>query len=449
MEEVDKGTKPIEAVGTAVAAFIGYTERASETRDGKTTSLLGKPSLVTNWSQYVAKFGGFVEGAYLPDSVYGYFANGGSICYILSIKTIGEAVGDAEMVAARTLITAGDKKTNLLEFTAKDPGIIGNNISVEVKPVDGASAKKGDDDKSADAGGFTLVVNLNGKPAETYENVTTAKGERNVVTVVQQQSKLIEVKLTGKADLVPSTGVFSLSGGEVKTKAISLIDYQGDSATRTGLGGLEPLDDITMIAVPDLMTSYQRGEIDMKGVQAVQTAIISYCEQVRYCFALLDAPPGLMPQEMKAWRYDVNYDTTRAAVYYPWIEIADQTGRNGRTRMVPPSGHMAGVFARVDGERGVHKAPANEIVRGALGLEVVITKGEHDLLNPIGVNAIRTFPGRGIRVLVHAHCRAIHPGAISTFAASSAWSRKASNAARSGSFLSRTTIISGRASAVM
>jgi phage tail sheath protein FI len=105
-----------------------------------------------------------------------------------------------------------------------------------------------------------------------------------------------------------------------------------------------------------------------------------------------------MPQEMKEWRNTVNYDSSRAAVYYPWIEIADMTGANGRTRLVPPSGHMAGVFGRTDGTRGVHKAPANEIVRGALGLEVQVTKGEHDILNPIGVNVIRSFPGRGIRV---------------------------------------------------
>ena len=75
VEEVDKGTKPIEAVGTAVAAFIGYTERASAEKDGAVVSLLGKPTLVTNWAQYVKSFGGFVEGAYLPDSVYGYFNN--------------------------------------------------------------------------------------------------------------------------------------------------------------------------------------------------------------------------------------------------------------------------------------------------------------------------------------------------------------------------------------
>ena len=89
MEEVDRGAKPIEAVGTAVAAFIGYTDKASDIKNGQPVSLLGKPTLVTNWSQYVAKFGAFVKGAYMPDSVYGYFANGGSIAYIVSIKTLG------------------------------------------------------------------------------------------------------------------------------------------------------------------------------------------------------------------------------------------------------------------------------------------------------------------------------------------------------------------------
>jgi phage tail sheath protein FI len=189
-----------------------------------------------------------------------------------------------------------------------------------------------------------------------------------------------------------------LSGGEVTTKAITLKDYQGSVDTRTGIGGLEPLDDVTMICVPDLMASYVAGEIDMKGVQAVQQAIIDYCELVRYCFAILDAPPKLMPQEVKEWRLGVNYDSTRAAVYYPWIEVADQTNKSGRTRFVPPSGHMAGIYSRVDNSRGVHKAPGNEIVRTCLGLEVNVTKGEHDLLNPIGVNVIRSFPGRGIRV---------------------------------------------------
>jgi phage tail sheath protein FI len=399
MEEVDKGSKPIEAVGTAVAAFLGYTEKASDVRNGETLSLLGKPTLVTNWSQYVQKFGGFVAGAYTPDAVYGYFANGGSIAYVVSVKTLGASADPDLATPAKIVLNSdGEKGTKLLEFSAREGGPAGNRIELEVRPNETPAEGEGGKGKAAAATDFTLVVKVDGQQVEVFPGVTTGKGDQNVATVVQTKSKLVTVNVVGKADLVPAAGSFALAGGEIKQTAISLKDYQGSVSERRGLGGLEPLDDVTMICVPDLMASYQAGEIDMKGVQAVQQAIIDYCELMRYCFAVLDAPPGLMPQEIKEWRNTVNYDSTRAAVYYPWIEIADMTGNNGRTRLVPPSGHMAGVYARTDATRGVHKAPANEIVRGVLGLEVVVTKGEHDLLNPIGINVIRTFPGRGIRV---------------------------------------------------
>lgn len=399
MEEVDRGTKPIETVGTAVAAFIGYSERAVDSRNGESVSLLGKPTLVTNWSQYVQKFGGFMPGAYMPDSVYGYFANGGSICYVVSIRTLGASDDPADTVPAKTsVLSEGEKGTKLLEFFAKQGGPAGNSIEVEVRPSGSPAEGEGDAKKAAPASDFMVNVRIGGQVRESFSGLTTAKGDKNVVTVLQQQSTLIGATLVGKGELAPAAGTYSLAGGQVKTKDITLSDYRGSVSERSGLGGLEALSDVTMICAPDLMASYQAGEIDMKGVQAVQQALIDYCELVRYCFAILDAPPAMMPQEVKEWRNQVNYDSTRAAVYYPWIEIADMTGAKGRTRMVPPSGHMAGIYARVDGSRGVHKAPANEIVRTALGLEVQVTKGEHDLLNPIGVNVIRSFPGRGIRV---------------------------------------------------
>jgi uncharacterized protein len=393
VEEVDKGTKPIEAVGTAVASFVGYTEKAEDVQNGERVTLLGRPTLVTNWSQYLQKFGGFVEGVYTPDAVYGYFANGGGRAYIVSVKTVGASDPGMAVPAETTVKSLEDKQTDVLQFTAKEAGSKGNSVRVEVKP--------GADDPAAPAGGpqsFNLVISVGGKVEETFDNLTTGKGERNVATVVKNQSKLVDVKVVSKAEMVPAAGVYNLSGGQVKTTQITIKDYNGSVAERKGIGGLEPLDDVTMIAVPDLMASYVADEIDLKTVQAVQQSVIDYCEKVKYCFAILDTPPGMMPQQVKEWRLQVNYDSSRAALYYPWIETADQTGANGRTRTVPPSGHIAGIYARNDETRGVHKAPANEVIRGALGLEVQITKGEHDELNPIGINAIRAFPGRGIRV---------------------------------------------------
>ena len=92
-----------------------------------------------------------------------------------------------------------------------------------------------------------------------------------------------------------------------------------------------------------------------------------------------------------------NSDRGQGTIYYPWIKISDPVNR-GQQMFCPPSGHVAGVWARVGVERGVHKAPANESLMGAVGLEVSVTKGEQELLNPNGINCIRAFPGRGIRV---------------------------------------------------
>jgi phage tail sheath protein FI len=125
--------------------------------------------------------------------------------------------------------------------------------------------------------------------------------------------------------------------------------------------------------------------------------MIAHCEQMGDRVAILDPPPGLNAQQIREWRVDkAGYDSKYAALYWPWIKVFDPS--TGENRFVPPSGHMAGIWSRNDDTRGVHKAPANEVVRGAITLELNITKAEHDLLNPHGINCIRAFPGRGIRV---------------------------------------------------
>ena len=174
-------------------------------------------------------------------------------------------------------------------------------------------------------------------------------------------------------------------------------DYVGDAADRTGFSGLEAVDEVTMVAVPDLMAAYEQGALDLETVQAVQLAVIAHCELMGDRVAILDPPPGLSPQQVKEWRVDkAGYDSKYATLYYPWVKVFDP--ESATNIFVPPSGHVAGIWARNDDTRGVHKAPANEVVRGAIALDVQLTKGEHDMLNPVGVNCVRAFPGRGIRV---------------------------------------------------
>jgi uncharacterized protein len=151
------------------------------------------------------------------------------------------------------------------------------------------------------------------------------------------------------------------------------------------------------VAVPDLMSAYQRGAIDLEGVQAVQLGMIAHCELMGDRVAILDPPPGLNAQQVKEWRVDkARYDSKYAALYWPWVKVFDPV--SGKGSLVPPSGHVAGIWGRNDDTRGVHKAPANEVVRGAIELETQITRREQELLNPNGINCIRAFPGRGIRV---------------------------------------------------
>jgi len=375
VEEVEAGSRPIEGVGTAVAAFVGLAA----------TGPTNAPTLITNWAQFVNTFGDFTEGAYLAHAVYGYFLNGGGSCYVVRIG------GDAPMSAARAEIASQkDDKLAGYRITALEAGPAGNQISVEI----GEAADDAEDT-------FRLTVSAPGRDTETYDNVSTKRGKTNVVTIVKEQSKLIQIEEIGSAgavERIPARGKTSLAGADgAKPVRLTPDDYVGDSADRTGFGGLEAVDTVTMLAVPDLMGVYQKGTIDLEGVQAVQQAMIAHCELMGDRVAVLDAPPGLNAQQVREWRVDkVGYDSKYATLYWPWIKVLDPLTSQGVH--VPPSGHICGIWARNDDTRGVHKAPANETIRGALALELQITKGEHDQLNPAGINCIRAFPGRGIRV---------------------------------------------------
>jgi phage tail sheath protein FI len=371
VEEVEAGSRPIEGVGTAVAAFVGLAARGPA----------NTPTLVTNWNQFTSTFGDFVEGSYLAHSVYGYFLNGGGAAYVVRVGA------DGVMPTATAEVPSGDKGKPAFRVAALEAGPGGNDLSVDVEPA----GEEGE-------GAFKLVVKQGGKVVETFDNLTTSKGKTNVATVVKTQSKTIVIEEAGGALAAPASGSVSLAGGGAAVPArVTPNDYVGNSADRTGFAGLEAVDEVTMLSVPDLMAVYEQGIIDLDGLQAVQLAMIAHCELMGDRVAILDAPPGLNAQQVKEWRVDkAGYDSKYATLYWPWVKVFDPP--SGQATFVPPSGHVAGIWARNDDTRGVHKAPANEVVRGAITLELNITKAEHDQLNPNGINCIRAFPGRGIRV---------------------------------------------------
>jgi phage tail sheath protein FI len=173
-----------------------------------------------------------------------------------------------------------------------------------------------------------------------------------------------------------------------------------ENETRKGLVALETVDEVNILAIPDLMYTFGggNGNESRDDVEQVQLAMIRHCENLKDRFAILDPIKGHTVQNVLEWRMD-NLDSKYAALYYPWIKVSDPIGaENSTSRFVPPSAHIAGIYARSDTERGVHKAPANEVVSGVIELEKTVTTGEQDILNPKGINCIRAFPGRGIRV---------------------------------------------------
>ncbi|WP_405938177.1 phage tail sheath family protein [Streptomyces sp. NBC_00726] len=374
VEEVQSGARPIEGVGTAVAAFVGFAE----------TGPFHRPTLVTSWDQYVSEFGTFTPDTYLTLAVHGFFSNGGGAAYIVRIGGPAEDAPRSDAPATAPSVAVGG-------FLVSARAGAGDGISIEIADAEG-------DNPPEDR--FRLLVRQGGKVVETFDT-SVRKNVKGYLVTQARQSKLIEVtEQPGAAQSRPEKQSLTLAPATPDASATGRTgptEYVGDASARTGIAALEAIDEITMVAVPDLMSAHQRGDIDDEGVRAVQLALIAHCEQMGDRVAVLDTPPGMNAQRVRTWRNDdAGYDSRYATVYYPWLKVLDPA--TGRQTLMPPSGHVAGVWARSDGERGVHKAPANEVIRGALDLELRLSRGEQDLLNPIGVNCVRAFPGRGIRI---------------------------------------------------
>ncbi|OKH39730.1 phage tail protein [[Phormidium ambiguum] IAM M-71] len=433
IEEVDRGSRPIEGVPTAVAGFLGFTE---DIRGG---AEIFKPMLVTTWSQYLQYFGrpnsdGYTDfGAYLPFSVYGWFLNGGGRCWVMSIGTRLPGSSAPEPTAVGTDVNNRTKRP-ALRFALRQEGALaasgnGNGAlattgdrTIRVRIMEGEPKPQpaSDDGTTTIAVNtgeyFTVVVSQSGEELERFPHLTmnpevNTEVADYVVTALEESRYLqaTDISLSGSPlSRRPNNGVFEVSPPPMLVQPERFNQYvEGVRDDRTGVRGLFEVDDITIVSCPDLMRVYEAGLMDLDQVHGVMDMMLSMCEGASAGdipnppnrMVIIDPPPDrVRPQDVSRWvSEDFNRRSQFAALYYPWIQVPNPRNA-GRPISIPPSGYMAGVWSRIDETRGVYKAPANEVPRGVVGLAYDCNFREQELLNPIGINCIRTFPNRGIRI---------------------------------------------------
>lgn len=388
VEEIERGPKPIEGVPTSTSAFLGETER------GPT-----RPHLVTSYNEYLRWFGdAFADGRFMPVATGGFFENGGKRLYICRIvgegsKTAGKTLGDFTVRAIGPGAWGGRVWVKFEDGSTRDKD---GNSGFRMKLAYWASAPEGFEPFDP----FLPASREKGpRPqyAEDYDDLSVDPkssdyfAKRLIDSATNQPVSVLgflEATVSSPAKPAPTTGEF-LEGGEDDTAPLGPDDFEGkpkgDRVQIQGLEALDPSREVALIHAPHPPDN---------GPDIVRK-IIDHCENMRFRFAVIDGEPNAEPSHIDPRRVN-RWDTSYAAFYAPWIAISDP--QSGARRFAPPGGHVLGVYARTDSERGVFKAPANEIVRGALNIRFDINENTQEVLKPRGVNVIRSFPGRGIRV---------------------------------------------------
>ena len=240
---------------------------------------------------------------------------------------------------------------------------------------------------------------------EVFRNLQVSPlSRRYAPRVVNADSGLIRLHdLASKAplphNLPQAASNTRLQGGRDGVDVLTPEDFIGEDrgpGERTGLMSLIEVEQVSMLLVPDAMLAYRRtpGMQADRDVQVIQDAMVNMCENLKDRFAVLDGPPVKDPEEIRKWRRRI--ESSYAALYYPWIDVVTNS-TEGQNLRIPPSGHVAGMYARCDEHEGVFKAPGNEVLEGAIGLSLNLTEEHLGLLNSEGINTLRAIPGRGIR----------------------------------------------------
>lgn len=408
LERLNTAPPVLMAQRTDIVGFVGFAERG----------LLHTPQRIESWSQFTAIFGSYVAQGYLVYAVHAFFANGGRTCWVVR-------VADPEKASCGSIELLDEAGDPALRLTACTPGAWAQKLQITVL--------------SAGDERFTLTLRLPDGTREMWRDVRLKSAEA-VLNDKASGSRLVCAKRVESSARTLRPQHSSLKPGTDGLKTVKPMHFSGNGAQPDKLWGLATLaliNEISILAAPDIMTKpppavetlpvpapdceildnetndvqamkvdvpadeppeqgYFQG-FDGASIRELQWQMILQCETLRNRIVILDMPSKdtLPTSALETFR---DIDSRYAALYYPWLSVADPQGQPGDVVDVPPCGHIAGVYARVDGQFGAHKPPANELLADAVDVTVPLDDVLHGVLNEQAVNVLRAYPGRGLRV---------------------------------------------------
>jgi hypothetical protein len=435
-ERQDLAPPLIQRLRTDIAGFVGLAERG----------VLHNPVQVNSWRQFQSEFGDFVPHGFLAYTVKGFFENGGRTCFVVRVA--------GATAAAASLTLSARNGADLLQLTAASEGQWGDRIAVTITQVRSTPARFSlvvTRDRLEQE--FFTNLSLEPDSDRYFASIINQGNERTAPSRWVSVTDLIPADQLRTSDWLPDLNASnltrrtgSLSGGQDGLVDLTVDDFLGTTDSlapeRLGLSAFDRVDAISMVCIPDIHIQplqlpppappippppvdsctcsasevptaeslppslpEQPPKFSQVAIQTVQQALIEHCERQGDRVAILQVPvqegsgEPFTLAEVQNWRMQFESERGFAALYHPWVEVLDPLPMAPRlTRTIPPCGHIAGLYARLDLSVGVHKAPANGKLFWVTDLTAQINDAEQGVLNPDGINCLRAFPGRGIRV---------------------------------------------------
>jgi phage tail sheath protein FI len=372
------------AVRTDVVGFVGLAQRGP----------VQVPVRIASWSHFQVVFGGYDRRAWLAFAVNGFFANGGNACWVVR-------VADPDAVASATApVPAGAGRP--LIATATSPGTWADGTRLST--VDLGNGMFWLAIESPDAQEVWPQLSLDVNSPRYFERVVNDPARGSAVITLSTPA----AAPAAAAPITVSSGTATLSGGADGLATLQLRHFAGDDSppgTHLGLAALDAVEEVGLVTIPDAVSPPHPDmpqRLSPADLTSLCNALLVHCA-ARRRFALLDQPAATdSPKQALDWAATLqacSAATAFGALGYPWIAGPDPFGAAGDILRTPPSGHLAGIFARTDLTVGVHKAPANATVVGARDVAWTVDPATHALLNDGSISVITVRPGRGIRLM--------------------------------------------------